>query len=344
MPIELGLYTFGDVVGAGTPNADSAAQTMREAVVEAQLADRLGLDFFGFGEHHRTDMVIAVPDTFVAFAAGCTEQIRLGTSVTILTTDDPIRVYQRFATMAALAPGRIETTIGRGAFSESFPLFGYDQNDTEKLFAEKFGLLLELVKGGPIDWSGENRPPVKLAHGPVPVMDEEPFAISVGVGGDAASVERAARNGLPVILAMVGGSYEKFAPLAKVYRETLAANGFGHVPIGVSSFGHIAASDDDAMEQVSPHILKVMNHIRASRSATAMTRDDLVAQAGLGGSIFVGSPETVANKIIALARKYRFDRLDLKYAHGDLSHDLRMESIRLYATEVAPRVREALSS
>lgn len=340
MSFQLGLDSFGDVVGGGKGDT-THAQTLREVIAEAELADELGLDFFGFGEHHRDDMAISAPDIMMARLAGSTSQIRLGTSVIVLSSDDPVRVYQRFATMAAFAPGRIEATVGRGSFTESFPLFGYHLSDYDRLFEEKFDLLAKLAAGGPVDWSGTIRPPLKIDTALAPHV-EDPFTLSVGVGGIPASIERAARYGLPLVMAIIGGSHKDFKPHRELYRQRLAQHGFDDLPVAVSSFGHIAATDEQAEEELMPHLFKVMTQLGIERGWPPLTKNRLRVQFGQYGSAFVGSPETVANKIISVARSFDFDRLQLKYGHGDLPHDLRMESIRLYAQEVAPRVREAL--
>lgn len=343
MAFQLGLDTFGDVVGSGTAHATPQAQALREVVAEAELADKLGLDFFGFGEHHRADMAIAAPDIMVARLAGSTKQITLGTSVIVLSSDDPVRVHQRFATMSAFAPGRVEATVGRGSFTESFPLFGFELRDYDRLFEEKFDLLAKLSTGEPLSWEGTTRPPLHLPEGPMPAM-QDPYTLSVGVGGTPSSVERAARYGLPLVIAIIGGSYSQFRPVRELYRTRLAEHGFADLPVAVSSFGHIAATDEEAQEQLLPHLMKVMTRLGHERGWPPITENNLKAQFSEHGSAFVGSPETVANKIINLARSFDFDRLQLKYSHGDLPHEQRMESIRLYAEEVAPRVRAALNT
>lgn len=342
MAFQLGLDTFGDVVGAGTNSPSTIAQTLSEVVAEAELADELGLDFFGFGEHHRDDMAITSPDVLVARLLGSTKQIKLATSVIVLSSDDPVRVYQRFATMAAIDPGRVELTVGRGSFTESFAMFGFSTADYNQLFEEKFDLLHKLHVGGPINWQGTTRLPLNLKDGPIPKM-ENPFTFSVGVGGTPASVERAARHGLPLVFAIIGGSHSQFKPLRGYYREQLAVHGFEDLPVGISSFGHIGETDKAAEEEVMPHLLAVMNRIGAERGWPPLSANKLRAQFGEHGAAFVGSPETVANKIIKVAKSFDFDRLQLKYSHGDLPHELRMNSIRLYAEEVAPRVRAALA-
>lgn len=342
MKFQLGLDTFGDVVGAGTQDADSVATTLNNVVAEAELADELGLDFFGIGEHHRRDMVITSPDIMIARILGSTKQIKLGTSVIVLSSDDPVRAYQRFATMSSLAPGRVELTVGRGSFTESFPMFGFSTADYETLFEEKFDLLAKLHAGGPINWQGSTRLPLVLPDGPIP-QQQDPFTLSVGVGGTPASVERAARYGLPLVIAVIGGSHKQFKPLRDLYRNRLAEHGFADQPVAVSSFGHIAETDEEAQEQLLPHLQKVMTQIGNERGWPPITKNQLLAQFGEYGSAFVGSPETVANKIIKVAQSFDFDRLQLKYAHGDLPHELRMNSIRLYGEEVAGRVRAALN-
>lgn len=336
----LGLDTFGDAPLEGAPA--NHAGTIREVVEEAVLADRLGIDYLGLGEHHRADYAISAPDVVLAAIAGRTERIRLGTGVTVLSSDDPIRVYERFATLDAVSGGRAEVQLGRGSFVESFSLFGLDLGDYERLFSEKLDLFAALQSEQPVHWEGTVRPPVEgkqvyptTAAGRLPAW--------VAVGGSPESVVRAARYAMPLVLAVIGGSPRGFVQLADLYRRALSELGLPELPVGMHSPGHVAATDELAREQMFPHQAEAFGRIGRERGWGPYTRLAFEQSASREGAIFVGSPETVARKIAWAVRTLGLSRFQLKYAVGGLPHAQRLESVRLYGEEVVPRVRELLA-
>ncbi len=339
-----GADTFGDVArrpdGSPTPHAEA----IREVVAEAVAAEQAGLDYFGVGEHHRPDFAVSAPDIVLSAIAGRTERIRLGTGVTVLSSDDPVRVFERFATLDAVSSGRAEITLGRGSFTESFPLFGYSLEDYELLFAEKLDLFTRLLEESPVTWQGSTRAPLQdqrvyppTASGRLPTW--------VGVGGTPASVVRAATYGLPLALAVIGGSPARFAPLVDLYHRALDEAGHATLPIAMHSPGHVAETDQRAREEHFEPQRDAFARIGRERGwGEPMSRADYDAQCGPTGAYFVGSPETVARKIAWAMRTLGLSRFDLKYAVGDLSHEHRLSSLRLYGTEVVPRVRDLLAS
>jgi probable LLM family oxidoreductase len=341
MSLELGLDTFGDISDGPDGQPLHPATVIREVMAEGELADRLGLDFFGVGEHHREDYAVSAPDVVLAGLAGRTERIRLGTSVTVLSSEDPIRVYQRFATLDAISNGRAEITVGRGSFIESFPLFGLDLADYETLFEEKLDLLAAVVAEQPVHWQGSIRPPVQVEK-VMPATESGRLPVWVGVGGTPQSVVRAAHYGFPIVIAIIGGSSRQFVPLADLYRRALSELGRPELPVGVHSPGYVAASDEQAREEFLPHFLPYMNKLGRERRWAPMSREQAALQLGADGAVYCGSPETVAAKIVDTARALGLSRFQLKYSFGTLPHDQRMECIRLYAEEVAPRVRAQL--
>ncbi len=338
--IELGLDTFGDITVDDEGRPVPAPQVIRDVVDQAVLADRLGLDFFGVGEHHRSDFAISSPEVVLATIAGRTERIRLGSAVTVLSSDDPVRVFQRFATLDALSNGRAEVILGRGSFTESFPLFGFDMADYETLFEEKLDLFSLLVREQPVTWFGETRP--ALDHQDVHPPTERGLRAWVGVGGSPSSVIRAARYGFPLMLAIIGGDPLRFAPFADLYRQATTEFGDGLLPIGIHSPGHVAATDDQALDELWPHHRVMHSRIGAERGWPPITREQFEAAAGPEGALLVGSPSTVASKIVRAVRGLGASRFDMKYSAGTLPHGLMMQSIEHYATEVAPLVRSQL--
>ena len=341
MSLELGLDTFGDIAADDDGEPLHPAVVIREVLAEGELADRLGLDFFGVGEHHRDDYAVSAPEVLLAGLATRTEHIRLGTSVTVLSSDDPIRVFQRFSTVDALSRGRAEITVGRGSFIESFPLFGLDLSDYETLFEEKLDLLAAVVAEQPVRWQGSIRPPVQVDR-VMPATESGHLPVWVGVGGTPQSVVRAAHYGFPVVIAIIGGSARQFVPLADLYRRALSEMGQPELPLGVHSPGYIAASDEQAREEFLPHFLPYMNKLGRERRWAPMGREQALQQLGPGGAVYCGSPETVAAKIADTTRALGLSRFQLKYSFGTLPHDQRLECIRLYAEEVVPRVRALL--
>ncbi|WP_026554868.1 LLM class flavin-dependent oxidoreductase [Arthrobacter sp. 35W] len=339
---ELGLDTFGDMTLDASGELKPAAQSIRDVVEQGVLADQVGLDFFGVGEHHRDDYAISAPDMVLAALAGRTEKIRLGSAVTVLSSDDPVRVFQRFSTLDAVSNGRAEVILGRGSFTESFPLFGFDLTDYEKLYEEKLDLFTQLRRQGPVTWSGDTR--AALSNQMVyPPLENGELKTWVAVGGSPQSVVRAAHHGLPLMLAIIGGEPMQFAPFTELYHRALKEFGQPEQPIGVHSPGHIAATDQQALDELWPHYLKNSSRIGRERGWGPMSRAQFEETAGPDGALFVGSPQTVASKIVKVAKGLGLSRFDLKYSHGTLGHDQLMESIRLYGTEVAPLVREQLA-
>jgi len=339
--LELGLDTFGDVTADADGRLLPYPQVIRNVVEQAVLADELGLAFFGVGEHHREDFAVTAPEVVLAAIASRTTQIRLGTAVTVLSSDDPIRVYERFATLDAVSNGRAEVIVGRGSFTESFPLFGFDLGRYEELFSEKLDLFAALRSEGPVTWEGNLRPPL---------LDQEVFpktaagAITtwIGVGGSPESVVRAARYGLPLMLAIIGGPPAQFAQFTDLYRRALDQLGQPRLPIGVHSPGHVADTDEQARDELWPHFAVQRERIGRERGWPPPTRDEFEAGAGPEGAIYVGSPPTVADKIVRNTRILGVDRFDLKFSNGTLAHEKLMRSIELYGTEVAPLVHAAL--
>ncbi len=339
--LELGLDTFGDVMGDGEGNQLSHAQSIRNIIDQAVLADQVGVDFIGVGEHHRDDYAVSAPEVVLAAIASRTTRIRLGSAVTVLSSDDPVRVFERFATVDAISNGRAEVILGRGSFTESFPLFGFDLADYEQLFEEKIDLFAELIKGKPVTWSGALRPGL-TDQSVYPLIENGTLRTWVGVGGSPESVVRAARYGLPLVLAIIGGEPLRFAPYVDLYKRALGQMGTPMLPIAAHSPGHIAASDEQAMDELYPYFKVNRDRIGAERGWPPATRAEYEREVTTG-ALYVGSPHTVAAKIVSTARGLGLSRFDLKYSSGPMPHELLMTSIGLYGREVIPLVREALS-
>jgi probable LLM family oxidoreductase len=339
--LDLGLDTFGDVTRGADGEPVSYPQVIRDVIEEAVLADSLGVDFFGIGEHHRSDFSVSSPEMVLAAISGRTSRIHLGSAVTVLSSDDPIRVFQRFATLDAASSGRAEVILGRGSFTESFPLFGLDLADYERLFEEKLDLFAEALKEQPITWSGSLRPPL-TGQSVYPTTESGSLKTWIGVGGSPESVVRAARYGLPLLLAIIGGSPERFAPYVDLYHRALAQMEMPDLPVGVHSPGHIAETDAQAAEELWPDYKLMRDRIGAERGWGPMGRDEFEREIE-SGSLYVGSPETVAQKIAKTAKTLGIARFDLKYSAGPLPHATLMRSIELYGGTVIPRVRELLA-
>jgi len=342
MHLELGIDTFGDVTVDGDGRTLSEPEVIRHVVAEAVLAESVGVDFIGVGEHHRADFAVSSPEMVLAAIAGRTERIRLGSAVTVLSSDDPVRVFQRFATLDALSSGRAEVILGRGSFTESFPLFGYDLAQYEELFEEKLDLFVQLLAERPVTWSGRTRAGLD-AQQVHPRTDSGSLTTWIGVGGSPESVIRAARYGLPLMIAIIGGESARFAPLVDLYHRALDRFEQARLPVGVHSPGHVADTDEEAREQLWPHMKRLRDRIGAERGWGPMGRAEFDQQAGPDGSLYVGSPETVAAKIATTARVLGLARFDLKYSAGHLPHDRLLRSIELYGSKVIPRVRELLA-
>jgi probable LLM family oxidoreductase len=339
---ELGIDTFGDITVSPEGTLHSAAHVMRDVVEEAVLADEIGIDAFGVGEHHRRDFSIAAPEVVLAAIAARTRRIVLGSAVTVLSTDDPVRVFQRFSTLNALSNGRAEVILGRGSFTESYPLFGYDLSRYEELFDDKLRLFAELLKPGPVSWSGTTRGPIDNLT-MYPPIESGTLKTWIGVGGSPESVVRAARYGLPLTLAIIGGNPQRFRPFVDLYLQALEKLGQPVMPIAVHSPGHVAATDEQAKRELWPHYEVMINRIGGERGWPPATMAQFEREAGPAGALCVGSPETVAAKIAATVRALGLSRFNVKYSAGTLPHDLLMNSIRLLGTTVAPRVRELLA-
>ncbi|MEY4397842.1 MAG: hypothetical protein RLZ53_418 [Actinomycetota bacterium] len=339
--VTFGLDTFGDMSNDLEGNPISAGQVIRHVVQQAKLADELGLSNFNIGEHHRDDFAVSAPDTILAGIATVTKNIILGTGVTVLSSDDPVRLYQRFATIDAMSNGRTEITAGRGSFIESFPLFGFGMQDYEVLFEEKLELLKELLKEGPVTWKGTTRSELNNQQ-VYPKTEGTNIRLRVGVGGSPDSVVRAARLGIPMALAIIGGDPARFAPFARLYRESLKNFGYKELPVSIHSPGHIAETDDEAFEQQWPNYAISFGRIGRERGWGPMSIDHFIQEVNQG-SLYVGSPETVAKKIAYAIQSVGAQRFDLKYVTGPIPHELAMKSIELYATEVVPRVKKLIA-
>mgnify|MGYP003345893573 FL=1 len=338
--IKFGLDTFGDNQVDETGAPVSSAQTIRNLVEQAVLADSLGIDHINVGEHHRDDFAVSAPDTVLAGIATRTKNIGLGTGVTVLSSDDPVRVYERFATVDALSNGRAEITAGRGSFIESFPLFGYELKDYEILFEEKLELLVELVKEKPVTWSGKTR--ASLSNQEVyPKTERGTIPIRVGVGGTPESVVRAARLGLPMALAIIGGNPSRFSVFSNLYRSSLMEFKNPDLPISIHSPGHLADTDEQARAEQWPNYEKMIARIGGERGWSPPTKEQFIAEIE-HGSQYVGSPETVAKKIVHAITSVGAQRFDFKYVSGPQSHGKLMKSIELYGTKVVPLVKEML--
>ena len=337
--VTFGLDTFGDVTldSAGRPLG--SPQVIRDVVAQGVRADEVGVDHFSLGEHHRDDFAISAPDIVLAALASRTRRMTLGSAVTVLSSDDPVRVYERFATIDAISDGRAEITVGRGSFIESFPLFGYDLADYEVLFEEKLDLLTALRAEGPLPWSGTTRPPL-TGQRAYPTTASGNLPVWVAVGGTPESVVRAARYGLPLMLAIIGGPPVRFRPFVELFRSVSDDSA---LPVGVHSPGFIAESDATARELLYPHFKVNRDRIGRERGWPPVTRADFEAEAD-GGALFVGSPDTVARRIAETVTVLGIQRFDLKYANGPMPHEQLLRTIELYGTEVIPRVRQLLGS
>jgi probable LLM family oxidoreductase len=342
--LELGLDTFGDVTRSIDGQPMPHAQVIRDVIAEAVRADEVGVDFIGIGEHHRADFAVSSPEMVLAAIAGRTERIRLGSAVTILSSDDPVRVFQRFVTLDAASNGRAEVILGRGSFIESFPLFGYPLDQYETLFEEKLALYVALLEadrtGEGVTWHGTTRPAL-MQQRVFPTTEHGRLTTWIGVGGSPESVIRAANYRLPLMLAIIGGNPRRFTPYVDLYHRALAERGAAPLPIGVHSPGHVAETDARAREELWPAYREMRNRIGAERGWGPISRVEYEREIETG-ALYVGAPETVARKIAATAQALGLSRFDMKYSAGPLPHDALLRSIELYGREVIPRVRELL--
>lgn len=338
--VELGLDTFGDVTRGADGQLKPMDQVLRDVVDQAVLADELGINFIGLGEHHRSDFAISSPEILLAAIASRTRQIKLGTAVSVLSSDDPIRVFQRFSTLNALSGGRAEPILGRGSFTESYPLFGYDLQDYEVLFEEKLDIFAKLSKNNPITWSGQHRSP--LANQMVYPPLGQPMTVWVGVGGSPESVVRVVRQDLQLMLAIIGGDPRRFAPYVDLYQRACAQLGRPVRPIGIHSPGFVAATDEEAREALWPHYAEMFGRLGRERGWPPTTKDRYMEEVK-HGSLYVGSPETVARKIASAMRDLGVQRFDMKYATGPMPHAQLMDCLQLYGEKVIPMVHELLA-
>jgi probable LLM family oxidoreductase len=341
--VEIGVYSFGDAeveAGAAWPGP---SRRMRDLVEEIALADRVGLDVFGVGEHHRPDFAVSSPAVILGAAAARTERIRLTSAVSVLSSDDPVRVFQDFATVDLLSAGRAEIIVGRGSFIESFPLFGYDLEDYDELFAEKLDLLLALRESERVTWSGRHRAPIQ-DRGVYPRPVQERIPVWIAVGGTPESVARAAMLGVPLAIAIIGGTPARFASLAGLYREVAAQAGHeGPLPISINSIGYVADTSDRAADEFYEGYARVMTQLGRERGWAAMTRMQFDQLRGPRGALVVGDPDEVAEKILMEHELFGHHRFLLQTDVGAMPHEMVMRSIELLGTEVAPRVREGLA-
>ena len=339
-PFELGLYTFGDItpeLGGVTPQ-----QRLLDVIDEARLADEVGLDVFGVGEHHRPDFPISVPAVVLAAIAERTTNIRLTSSVNVLSSDDPVRVFQQFATLDLLSDGRAEIMAGRGSFTESFPLFGYDLRDYDSLFAEKLEMLLEIRQSERLTWSGNHRPPVE-DRGIYPRPVQDPLPVWIAIGGTPQSAVRAGVLGLPLALAIIGGEPARFAPFAELFRRATKEAGHEPLPFSINVHGFLADESQDASDAAWPATKLLMDRIGRERGFASVGREAYEAGHGLHGHTFTGSPQQVIDKILYNHEIFENDRFLMQFIVGSLEHAKVMRAIELFGTEVAPVVREEVA-
>jgi len=342
--MEIGLYTFVETTpDPVTGETVSPEERVRRLMEEVELADEVGLDVFAIGEHHRPEYVSSAPAVLLAAAAVRTKRIRLSSAVTVLSSDDPVRVFQQFATVDLLSGGRAEIMVGRGSFIESFPLFGYSLADYDELFAEKLDLLLKLRESERITWTGRHRPPLS-GQGVYPRPVQDPLPVWVAAGGTPQSAVRAGRLGLPLALAIIGGLPERFAPFAELHREAARQAGHPRPRFSINSHGFIADRPQDAADLAFPAFKHQMDRIGKERGWPPMTRAQFDASITLRGANFVGSPDQIVEKILFQHSIFGHDRFLLQLTVGSLPHDKVLRAIELLGTKVAPAVRKALGT
>jgi probable LLM family oxidoreductase len=341
--MELGIYTFAEVTpDPRTGRAVTPAQRLRDLLEEVELADQVGLDVFGVGEHHRPEFAVSAPAVVLAAAAERTSRIRLTSAVSVLSSDDPVRVFQDFATLDLLSGGRAEIMAGRGSFIESFPLFGYALDDYNELFAENLELLLAVRDAEHVTWSGRHRASLS-GQGVYPRPLQDPLPIWVAVGGTPESAVRAGALGLPMALAIIGGQPERFAPFAELHRRAAAEAGHGRLPLSINSHGFVADDTRQAADEFFPPLKSMMDKIGRERGWSPLARADYEAMLDVRGALVVGSPEAVAEKILFQHEIFEHDRFMIQFTVGAMPHDRVMRSIELFGTEVAPLVRTELA-
>jgi probable LLM family oxidoreductase len=343
--MELGVYTFAEL----TPDPErgttvSAERRLADLVEEIELAEQVGLDVFGVGEHHRPDFSVSAPAIVLAAGAARTERIRLTSAVSVISSDDPVRVFQDFATLDLLSGGRAEIMAGRGSFVESFPLFGFDLGDYDDLFAEKLALLLAVRDSEAVDWPGSRHTQAIDGRGVYPRPLQDPLPVWLAAGGNPPSAIRAGRLGLPLALAIIGGQPERFAGFAELHRQAAREAGHEPPPLSINSHGFIAPTAEEATAISYPPFKAMMDRIGRERGWPPMTPQDFDAARTLRGANFVGSPLDVIDKILFQHEIFGHQRFLLQFSVGTLPHDQVMRSIELFGTEVAPVVRERLRS
>ena len=342
--MELGVFTFAELTPSPeTGRTPSPAERLRDLIEEIELADQVGLDVFGVGEHHRPDFAVSAPAVVLGAAAVRTRRIRLTSAVNVLSSDDPVRVFEQFATVDLLSDGRAEIMVGRGSFIESFPLFGYDLDDYDDLFAEKLELLLELREAERVTWSGKHRAPLNgLGVYPRPLQERLP--VWIAVGGNPESAARAGLLGLPMALAIIGGLPERFAPFAELHRRAAAHAGHDPAPwLSINSHGYVAETSQQAADDWYLPFATTMTKIGRERGWPPLTRQDYDASLELRGANFVGSPEQVIEKILFQHEIFQHERFLLQITVGSMPHDKVLRAIELFGTEVAPVVRDEVA-
>jgi len=343
--VELGLATFADVAPGASP--EQSAERLRDLLEEIELADQLGLDVFGLGEHHRPDYAVSSPPVALAAAAARTQNIRLSSAVTVLSSADPVKVFEDFSTLDLISGGRAEIMAGRGSFIESFPLFGYDLEDYDELFSEKLELLLALRESEHVTWSGRHRASLQDA-GVYPRPLQQPLPVWIAVGGSPGSIMRAGKLGLPLMLAIIGGSPARFKPLIDLYREAVKqgagdAERSAEVAVGINSHTYVAEGSQQARDEYFPAYAPMMNRIGRERGWQPLTREQFDRSCGPEGHLLVGTPEQVAEKILAEHELFGQDRFLSQISVGTLPHEKVMRATELFAGEVASMVRKALT-
>lgn len=339
--IEFGIDSFGDIPVDEKGNLFTHAAAIRQVVKEAILADKLGIDAIALGEHHRSDFSISSPEMVLAAIASKTKNIKLASGVTVLSSDDPVRVFERFSTLDAVSNGRAQVILGRGSFTESFPLFGFDLQDYETLFEEKIELFSKLLTEKPVTWEGKTRAALENAD-VFPKTESGHLQTLVGVGGSPQSVVRAAAYNFPLMLAIIGGSAERFVPYVELYKRAAKEFGTTAHPIGMHSPGFIAETDEEARKIAWPAHKQNFDTIGKTRGWTPMTYEHFINEVE-HGSLYIGSPETVAQKMAKAIKALNVERFDLVYGGGPMPASARLKMIELYATKVIPRVRELLA-
>ncbi|MBL7700402.1 MAG: LLM class flavin-dependent oxidoreductase [Chitinophagaceae bacterium] len=341
--MELGIYTFADITPDPATGRLSAHERLKNLLEEVELAEQVGLEVFAVGEHHRPDYAVSAPAVVLAAASARTKKIRLSSAVSVLSSDDPVRVFQDFSTLDLLSDGRAEIMAGRGSFIESFPLFGYDLKDYDTLFSEKLELLTQLNKSVKVNWKGKHRPSINnLGVYPRPYQDELP--VWVAVGGTPESVIRAAKMGLPMALAIIGGMPERFVPIIELYREAWKKSGHSadNIRTGINSHVYVAETSQRAADEFFPSYAEVMTRIGRERGWPPTTRAHFEEMRSPHGSLLVGSPKEVADKILFEHNIFGNTRFLAQMDVGTLPHEKLMKSIELFGTEVAPLVRKAI--